>query len=97
MSSNKILYAVRSTFRPAGETYVRITPEGCVLDVDMHMLKPNETHTVNVCGDIQKRNFQRIKLDRIHYLVDVVTGTLYNAITGKSGSHQLYIVMDADK
>lgn len=83
---------VRTTYRPQGERSVRITAEGCVMDCDMPMLQPHETHRVSVAGEIREKKFQRLILAGHEYLADVVTGTLYDAETGKSGSHQLSII-----
>ena len=86
--------AKRTLYRPNGEKYVRITPEGCVFDNDMHMLDPNEKHKVNVCGEIKHKRFQRLDLDGMQLLADVVTGTIYDAKTGQSGSSQLWSVLE---
>jgi len=72
---------------------VRIVLENCVLDTDMHYIKvkPHETYTLVVCGKEKEKKFKRIDLDGKHFLVDAITGTLYNAVTGESLNPHLYI------
>ena len=50
--------AILSTSRShEGETHVRITPEDCVLETDIRLLKPQETRQVSVCGKVREKHF----------------------------------------
>lgn len=87
--------AIRSTIRRHdGESHVRITPEDCVLETDMILLKPQETHRVSVLGKVREKHFHRLELDGTEYLADVITGRLFNAKTGETSSAHLKIITE---
>lgn len=79
-------------FPRGGEKYVRITKHGCVMDADMHRLKPEEKHTISVCGELRRKDFMRLDLEGDDFLADVVTGHIYCAETGVSNSVHMRIV-----
>ena len=91
----KTIEARRALYRPLGANWVRITPDGCVLDVDMAKIKGTRSHVKRIlvsCGQEKLKTFCRLELDGELWLADVITGTLYNGATGKHAtSQQLYI------
>ena len=87
--------AKRSELRKhEGESFIRITPEDCVLETDIRLLKPQETHQVSVCGKVREKHFHRLELDDNEYLADVITGRLFNAKTGETSSTHLKIITE---
>lgn len=78
------LIAVRSTYRALGDTYVRVTADGCILDADMQRLrsKDNATYRLHNSGQVREKTFRRVLLNDTPMLADTVTGTLYYEATG---------------
>lgn len=88
-------HATRSPLRRHdGESHIRITPEDCVLETDICLLTPQETHRVSVCGKVREKHFHRLELDGTEYLADVITGRLFNAKTGATSSAHLKIITE---
>jgi len=81
-------------FRAMNEVIIRITPEMCVMDLDMERLRqavPIE-RDVRVYLESKRKVFTRLKLRDKSYLADRVTGTLYNEKTGRTSSPGLQLL-----
>jgi hypothetical protein len=91
---SKTLEARRTTFRPHGEDFVRITSNGCVIETDMRMLRKVASCNVDVCGDVQRRHFQPLRLDGRLVWAETVTGSLYDPETGEGPSSQLRLIKE---
>ena len=89
--------ARRTTFRPAGQNYLRITADGCVMDADMRMLQDrhNKKYVVLVCGEPKVKTMAALRVSGTKYLADVVTGSLYLAATGAGPCEDLQVLHEA--
>jgi len=90
-----MLEAKKTGFRGVKHKYVRITPEGCINSNDMMFLlkeKPEEKKML-ILGKKEKRNFCKVSYNGKVLLADIITGSLYDPVTGLGSSPLLSIVV----
>lgn len=73
---------------------IRTTSDGCVNEHDVIYLsrKPKETFRVQSMHGPITRTMVRVVASGRAMLADVVTGTLYDPVTGRSNSYHLSII-----
>lgn len=71
---------------------ISITESGCVAQVCMGRLQPQELHTVDVCGERRQKWFQVLIIDDQVAYADVITGRVYKSDGTTSSSIHLRII-----
>lgn len=97
MNQEDLMEARRAAYRPQGQSFIRLTESNCVYDTDMHFLTNSDVSNMfwlNSSGEMKYKKFVPVLIGDVLHYIDVITGTVYDGLTGKSGSYTLFIDFD---